>query len=142
MITIFLVIGLVSWTWIARVVRGQVLVVRSREFVEASRAIGCSHGRILLRHVLPNILPTILVLASLSTANTVLLDAGLSYLGVGVPPPTPSWGTMIADGQPYFIVSPHITIMPGLAIVLTVVGFNLIGQGLQDMLDPFEKGER
>ena len=110
--------------------------------MEASRAIGCSHGRILLRHVLPNILPTILVLASLSTANTVLLDAGLSYLGVGVPPPTPSWGTMIADGQPYFIVSPHITIMPGLAIVLTVVGFNLIGQGLQDMLDPFEKGER
>jgi peptide/nickel transport system permease protein len=139
---IFLVIGIVSWTWIARVVRGQVLAVKAREFVDASRAVGCSHPRIILRHILPNILPTVIVLASLSTANTVLLDAGLSYLGVGIPPPAPSWGTMIAEGQPYFIVSPHMTIVPGIAIVVTVVAFNLLGQGLQDVLDPYAKGMR
>ncbi|HCP99583.1 MAG TPA: ABC transporter permease, partial [Candidatus Latescibacteria bacterium] len=125
-------IGIVSWTWIARVIRGQVLSLRSREFVDSARALGCSHFRIILRHIMPNILPTIIVLASLSTANTVLLDAGLSYLGVGVPPPSPSWGTMIAEGQAYFIVSPHMTIVPGIAIILTVVGFNLLGQGLQE----------
>lgn len=142
LITIFLVIGIVSWTWIARVIRGQVLSLRSREFVDSARALGCSHFRIILRHIMPNILPTIIVLASLSTANTVLLDAGLSYLGVGVPPPSPSWGTMIAEGQAYFIVSPHMTIVPGIAIILTVVGFNLLGQGLQEVLDPYAKGKR
>lgn len=142
LVSVFLVIGVVSWTWIARIVRGQTLTIKSRDFISAAVAIGCSHARIISRHVLPNILPTIIVLASLSTANTVLLDAGLSYLGVGVPPPTPSWGTMIADGQPYFIVSPHLTIVPGVAIVLAVVGFNLLGQGLQDVLDPYVKGSR
>lgn len=142
LVSVFLVIGLVSWTWIARVVRGQVLAVRVREFVEASRAIGCPHWWIIRHHIVPNVVPTIIVLATLSTAGTVLLDAGLSYLGVGVPPPAPSWGMMIADGQPYFIVAPHITIAPGVAIVLTVVGFNLLGQGLQDVLDPYAKGKR
>ena len=87
-------------------------------------------------------MPLIIVLASLGTANTVLLDAGLSYLGVGVPPPTPSWGTMIAEGQQYFIISPHLTIVPGILIVLTVIGFNLLGQGLQDCLDPYEEKEK
>ncbi|MBT5876302.1 MAG: ABC transporter permease [Candidatus Latescibacteria bacterium] len=141
-LSVLLVIGIVSWTWIARVVRSQVITVKEREFVEASLAMGCGHGRIILRHLLPNILPTVIIVATLSTAGTVLLDAGLSYLGVGVPPPAPSWGTMIADGQPYFIVAPHITVVPGIAIVLTVVGFNLLGQGLQDVLDPYEKGRR
>ena len=142
LVSVFLVIGVVSWTWIARVVRGQTLAIKSRDFISAAAAIGCSHARIISRHVLPNILPTIIVLASLSTANTVLLDAGLSYLGVGVPPPTPSWGTMIADGQSYFIVSPHLTIVPGVAIVFAVVSFNLLGQGLQDVLDPYVNGSR
>jgi peptide/nickel transport system permease protein len=142
LISIFLVIGIVSWTWIARVIRGQVLSLKTREFVDSARAIGCSQSHIIIKHILPNILPTIIILASLSTANTVLLDAGLSYLGVGVPPPSPSWGTMISEGQAYFIVSPHMTIVPGLAIILTVVGFNLLGQGLQEVLDPYAKGKR
>lgn len=139
LISVFLVIGLVSWTWIARTIRSQVLVLKNREFVTSSQAIGCSDFRIMARHLLPNVLPLIIVLGSLATANTVLLDAGLSYLGVGVPPPAPSWGTMIAEGQAYFIVSPHLTMAPGLAIMVAVVGFNLLGQGLQELLDPYEK---
>ena len=139
MVSVFLVIGLVSWTWIARTIRSQVLVLKTREFVTSSRAIGCSDFRIMVRHLLPNVLPLIIVLGSLATANTVLLDAGLSYLGVGVPPPAPSWGTMIAEGQPYFIVSPHLTVAPGVAIIAAVVGFNLLGQGLQEVLDPYVK---
>lgn len=139
LVSVFLVIGLVSWTWIARTIRSQVLILKTREFVTSSRAIGCSDIRIMVRHLLPNILPLTIVLGSLATANTVLLDAGLSYLGVGVPPPAPSWGTMIAEGQPYFIVSPHLTVAPGLFIVAAVVGFNLLGQGLQEVLDPYVK---
>lgn len=139
LVSVFLVIGLISWTWIARTIRGQVLVLKTREFVTSSRAIGCSDARIMVRHLLPNVLPLIIVLGSLATANTVLLDAGLSYLGVGVPPPAPSWGTMIAEGQPYFIVSPHLTMAPGFAIIAAVVGFNLLGQGLQEVLDPYVK---
>lgn len=139
LVSVFLVIGLVSWTWIARTIRGQVLVLKTREFVTSSLAIGCSDFRIMVRHLLPNVLPLIIVLGSLATANTVLLDAGLSYLGVGVPPPAPSWGTMIAEGQPYFIVSPHLTIVPGVSIMVAVVGFNLLGQGLQEVLDPYVK---
>lgn len=139
LVSVFLVIGLISWTWIARTIRGQVLVLKTREFVTSSRAIGCSDVRIMVRHLLPNVLPLIIVLGSLATANTVLLDAGLSYLGVGVPPPAPSWGTMIAEGQPYFIVSPHLTMAPGVAIIVAVVGFNLLGQGLQEVLDPYVK---
>ncbi len=139
LVSMFLVIGIVSWTGIARVVRGQVLALKEREFVEAALAVGCSHARIIWRHILPNVLPTIIVLSTMSTAGTILLDAGLSYLGIGVPPPTPSWGTMISDGQSYFMVAPHFAIAPGVAIVLTVVGFNLLGQGLQDVLDPYQK---
>ena len=139
LVSVFLVIGLISWTWIARTIRGQVLVLKTREFVTSSRAIGCSDVRIMVRHLLPNVLPLIIVLGSLATANTVLLDAGLSYLGVGVLPPAPSWGTMIAEGQPYFIVSPHLTMAPGVAIIVAVVGFNLLGQGLQEVLDPYVK---
>ena len=139
LVSVFLVIGLVSWTWIARTIRSQVLVLKNREFVTSSRAIGCSDVRIMVRHLLPNVLPLIIVLGFLATANTVLLDAGLSYLGVGVPPPAPSWGTMIAEGQPYFIVSPHLTMAPGVAIIVAVVGFNLLGQGLQEVLDPYVK---
>ena len=139
LVSVFLVIGLVSWTWIARTIRSQVLILKTREFVTSSRAIGCSDIRIMVRHLLPNILPLTIVLGSLATANTVLLDAGLSYLGVGVPPPAPSWGTMIAEGQPYFIVTPHLTMAPGFAIIAAVVGFNLLGQGLQEVLDPYVK---
>jgi ABC-type dipeptide/oligopeptide/nickel transport system permease subunit len=137
--SVCLVIGAVSWTGIARVVRGQVLSLKERAFVEAARAVGCSDRRILWRHILPNVLPAILVLATMSVAGTVLFEAGLGYLGIGVPPPAPSWGNMIADGQPYMIVAPWLVIPPGVAIILAVLGFNLLGQGLQDVLDPYHK---
>jgi ABC-type dipeptide/oligopeptide/nickel transport system permease subunit len=134
--SLFLVIGLVCWPGMVRVIRAQVLAVKEREFVQAARVLGASDARILFRHILPNILPTVIVLAAMSTANTILLEAGLGYLGVGVPAPAPSWGNMIADGQTFFVAAPMIVIAPGLAIVLTVLAFNLLGQGLQEALEP------
>lgn len=136
LLNLFLVIGLVSWTGIARVVRSETLRVSALEYVEAARALGCRHGRILLRHVLPNVLPTVVVLASLGTADTILLDAGLSYLGIGIPPPTPSWGAMIDAGQPYLLTAPWMILGPGGCVVLCVLGFNLLGHGLRNALDP------
>jgi len=142
MVSVLLVIGLVSWTGIARIVRGVVLSLKEREFVEAARAVGCSHARIIWRHILPNTMPAIIVVAAMSTAGTIALEAGLSYLGIGVPPPAPSWGGMISEGQPYLLVAPWLVLPPGLAVVLAVVGFNLLGQGLQDVLDPHRQGGR
>jgi len=136
MVSLFIIIGLVCWPGMVRVVRGLVLEIKEREFVVASRALGASDARLIFRHILPNTLPTVIVLAVMLTANTVLLEAGLGYLGIGVPPPAPSWGSMINDGQPYVIAAPHIVIVPGIAIVLTVLGFNLLGQGLQEVLEP------
>ena len=137
--SILLVIGVVSWTGIARVVRGQVLALKERAYVEAARAIGCSDTRILWLHLLPNVLPAIIVLAAMSTGGTFALEAGLGFLGVGVPPPAPSWGTMISDGQAYLTVAPWLVLPPGLAVVLAVLGFSVLGQGLQDVLDPYHK---
>jgi peptide/nickel transport system permease protein len=139
LVSVFLVIGIVSWTGIARVVRAQALSVREREYVVAARSLGASHTRILWRHIFPNVLPAILVLATMSTAGTILLEAGLSYLGMGVPPPASSWGSMISDGQPYLIAAPWIALPPGIAVILAVVGFNVLGQGLQDLIDPYER---
>jgi ABC-type dipeptide/oligopeptide/nickel transport system permease subunit len=134
-VSLLLVIGLVSWTGMARVVRAQVLSLKERPFVEAARALGCSDSRILLRHILPNVAPVILVLTTLSTAGTVGLEAGLSFLGVGVPPPTPTWGGMLGDGQPYLLVAPWLALPPGVALVLAVLGFNLLGRGLEEALE-------
>ncbi len=139
LLSILAVIVVVSWTGIARVVRGQVLALKERAFVEAARAIGCSDTRILWLHILPNVLPAIIVLSAMTTAATIALEAGLGYLGVGIPPPAPSWGTMISDGQAYLTVAPWLVLAPGAAIVLAVLGFNLLGQGLQDVLDPYHK---
>jgi ABC-type dipeptide/oligopeptide/nickel transport system permease subunit len=135
-VSVFLIVGLVCWPGMVRVVRAQVLALKEREFVQAARALGASDARILLRSILPNLLPTVIVLSVMSTANTILLEAGLGYLGIGVPPPAPTWGSMISEGQPYFVTFPHLVVVPGLAIVLTVLAFNLLGQGLQEMLDP------
>jgi len=139
MVSLFLIIGFVCWPGMVRVIRAQVLAVKEREFVQAARVLGASDVRIICRHILPNIMPTVIVLAAMSTANTILLEAGLGYLGIGVPPPAPSWGSMIAEGQPYFIAAPAIVIAPGAAIVITVLAFNLLGQGLQEVLDPRDK---
>ena len=140
MASLFLIIGLVCWPGMVRVIRAQVMAIKEREFIMASRALGASDARLILRHLLPNILPTIIVMAVMLTANTIMLEAGLGYLGIGVPPPAPTWGSMINDGQPYFITAPHLVIVPGAAIVLTVLAFNLLGQGLQEVLDPKRKG--
>jgi peptide/nickel transport system permease protein len=130
--TIFVVIGLVSWTGVARVVRSEALSLRERDFVLAARAMGASHGRIVLRHVLPNVLPTLIVIAALSTSGTILLDAGLSFLGIGVPPPTPTWGRMIQEASSYYRVAPWLMAFPGLAVLYAVLTFNLIAYGLAD----------
>jgi peptide/nickel transport system permease protein len=127
--TILLVIGLVSWTSIARVVRAETLSLAQRDFVIAARSLGASPGRLIGFHLLPNAMPIIVVMAALSTSGTLLLDAGLSYLGLGVPPPTPSWGRMIEEAATYFRTAPWLGIFPGLAILYAVMGFNLLGYG-------------
>lgn len=129
LVTILLVIGLVSWTQIARVVRAETLSMKQRDFVLAARSLGASPSRLMARHVLPNLLPIIIVMAALSTSGTLLLDAGLSFLGLGVPPPTPSWGRMIEEAQVYFRTAPWLAAFPGLAIFYAVLGFNLLGYG-------------
>ena len=132
---LLLAIGLVTWTGIARAVRGEVLSLKEREFVEAARAVGCSNTRILRTHLLPNVAPTIIVLAALAMAHNILLEAGLSYLGLGVEASIPSWGNMIKEGQAYFISAPWTLLAPGVAIVLTVAAFNFLGQAMQESLD-------
>lgn len=133
---VFIVLGLLGWTTMARVVRGKVLAVREMEFIEAARAMGLGHARILLRHVLPNVVGPVIVLATLGVASSILAESVLSYLGLGVPPPTPSWGSMIAEGQPWYRLAPRLIWIPGGLVLVTVLGFNLLGEGLRDVLDP------
>ena len=137
---IIVVIGLVYWTWIARVVYSQVLSIREREFVTASRALGASRLHIIIHHIFPQLVPTIIVWGTLGIATNVMLEASLSYLGIGVQPPTPSWGGMIQQGQSYYRAAPWLVIYPGLAIMITVFAFNLLGDGLRDALDPSQRG--
>jgi ABC-type dipeptide/oligopeptide/nickel transport system permease subunit len=133
---LLLAISVVTWTGIARAVRGQTLALKEREFVEAARAVGCSHGRILFVHLLPNVMPVVIVLATLATAQNILLEAGLSYLGLGMDPSVPSWGNTIRDGQAYIIAAPWIILAPGVAIVIAVAGFNLLGRALEEIMEP------
>jgi peptide/nickel transport system permease protein len=137
---IIVVIGLVYWTWIARVVYGQVIAMREREFVVASRALGGNRRYVILHHILPQLIPTIIVWGTLGIATNVMLEASLSYLGIGVQPPTPSWGGMIEQGQSYYRSAPWLVIYPGLAIMITVFAFNLLGDGLRDAFDPTQRG--
>lgn len=133
---VVLIIGTTLWTGMARVVYARTLVLRSVEFVEASRALGASSARIFVRHLLPHLLPLLVVYGSLGIATTVLFEATLSYLGAGVPPPTPTWGTMLADHISWFATDPRLVLLPGLMITLTVLAFNLLGDALRDALDP------
>lgn len=136
---IIVVIGVVYWTGLARVVHGQVLRLRDQDFVIAARCIGVPAGRILLRHILPHLVGTAIVWGTLGIATNVMLEASLSYLGIGVQPPTPSWGRMISEGQTYYRSAPWLILFPGIAIMLTVLGFNLLGDGLRDALDPYQR---
>ncbi|ADB54290.1 ABC transporter permease [Conexibacter woesei] len=134
--TVMLVIVVVGWTMTARLVRGQVLSLREREFVDAARAMGASDRYILLREILPNLVVPIIVYSSLMVPQTILFEAALSFLGVGVSPSTPSWGSMIADAAPNFDTQWWYMVFPGAALLVTVLAFNLLGDGLQDALDP------
>jgi peptide/nickel transport system permease protein len=131
-----LVVGLVTWAPVARIVRGECLTLRARDFVEAARALGATHGRILARHVLLNALPAIIVQATLLLGQTILIESGLSYLGLGVQPPTPSWGNMVVEGRQFLASAWWVSTFPGVAIFAAVLGFNLFGDGLRDALDP------
>ncbi|MFP4624645.1 MAG: ABC transporter permease [Gemmatimonadota bacterium] len=133
---IILVLGLTQWPGTARLVRGEVLSLREQEFVQAARALGFGRSRIILRHLIPNVLAPVIVAATLGIGNTIVLEAGLSFLGMGVQPPTPSWGTLVADGRQNLIGAWWVATFPGLAIVATVLAFNLVGDGLRDALDP------
>ena len=134
-----LVIAMVNWVQAARVVYTQTRGLVEKDFIEASRALGASPVRILVRHVLPHLLPTMLVWGTLGIATTVLLEATLSFLGVGVRPPTPSWGNIIFENQTYFATAPWLVFFPGAAILLLALSFNLVGDALHDALDPTER---
>jgi peptide/nickel transport system permease protein len=136
---LILVIGIVYWTPMTRVIHGEVLSIREKEFVDAARLTGCTNRRILFRHILPHLVAPIIVYTSLGIATTILFEATLSYIGLGVQPPTPSWGQMISEGQAYYLSAPHLVIYPGLAIMITVLAFNLVGDGLRDAFDPKQR---
>ena len=133
---IIIVIGVSSWVVYARVVRGEVLSIRERDFVQAAIALGSRDGRILVRHVLPNAFTPWLVVATLDMARVIVIESALSFLGLGVQPPTPTWGGMLADGRVYLSTAWWLATFPGLAILITVLGINLLGDGLRDTLDP------
>ncbi|HLE42149.1 MAG TPA: ABC transporter permease [Nitrospirota bacterium] len=133
---IMVVIGLTSWMEPARLIRAEFLSLKEREFVVAARAIGASDGRIIFRHVLPNGLSPILVSATMGIGGAILIESGLSFLGLGVQPPTPSWGSLLASGKDNIEIAWWLSAFPGLAILLTVLGYNLLGEGIRDALDP------
>jgi len=133
---IIFVLGFFGWPYIGRIVRGQVLSIREKEFVDAARSLGAGNGWIMAREIMPNLIGPILVYTSLTIPTNMLGEAGLSYLGVGVPPPIPSWGQMLSDAGNYFQVDPLYLIFPGMVIFISVLAFNLFGDGLRDALDP------
>ena len=133
---VIIALSLIGWVGYARLVRGQVLRARELEFVQAARALGASIPRILGQHIIPTALPAVTVQATLGMGGAILAEAALSFLGLGVQPPTPSWGTMLSYGRAHMLEAPHLTIFPGIAIAVLVLGFNFLGDGLRDALDP------
>jgi ABC-type dipeptide/oligopeptide/nickel transport system permease subunit len=136
LVSLFLVMGFLSWTTVARVVRGQILSLRENDYAVAARSIGAGRARILFVHLLPNCIGPVIVLGTLLVAGMILFEAGLSFLGLGVQPPYPSWGRMLLDAKPYMEEFPWLMVYPGAAIVLTVLGLNFFGDGLRDAFDP------
>jgi peptide/nickel transport system permease protein len=131
-----LALSLGGWVGYARLVRAQVLAAREREFVEAARSLGASDLRVIVRHILPNIIQPIIVQAAIGMAGAILAEATMSFLGLGVPPPTASWGTMLNDGRAHLFDAPHLVLFPAMAVMLAVLSFNFIGDALRDFLDP------
>ena len=138
---VVLVLGVTGWVTYARIARGETLSLRHREFVEGARALGARDAEILWRHVLPNVLPSITVVATFSVARTIIAEASLSFLGLGIPPPAPSWGAMLDEGRNYLTTGWWLALFPGLAILAVVLGINVVGDWLRDTLDPrLERG--
>jgi peptide/nickel transport system permease protein len=135
-----LVIAMVNWVQIARVIYTQTISISEKEYIEASRSLGATNSRILRRHVLPHLAPFVMVWATLGISTTVLLEATLSFLGIGVRPPTPSWGNIIFENQTYFSTAPWLVFIPGFAIILLALAFNFLGDALRDELDPTQRG--
>src|SRR5512137_1899388 len=142
LINIMIVIGITSWMGTARFVRAEFLSLRERDFVQAARSLGVKDLRIIFRHILPNALAPVFVTATLSVASAILVAAGLSFLGFGVQPPEPSWGNILTEGRTYIFDAWWLTVFPGLAILMAVLSFNLVGEGLRDALDPRLRGRR
>lgn len=141
LLNLILVLGVTGWITYARIVRGEVLTLRERDFVAAARALGASDAWIVSRHLLPNVLPPITVVATFSVARTIIAEASLSFLGLGIPAPEPSWGAMLDEGRNYITTGWWLALFPGLAILLLVLGINLVGDWLRDVLDPrLERG--
>ncbi|HSJ53986.1 MAG TPA: ABC transporter permease [Anaerolineae bacterium] len=136
---IVLGLGIVGWAGRARIMRGQVLSIKERTYIDAARAMGATTGRIIFRHVLPNCLAPLIVITTMAIPGAIMAEAGLSFIGLGVPPSTPSWGQMLESSREYLRQLPWLSVWPGLAILLTVLSFNLLGDGLRDALDPYLK---
>ena len=134
--TVILVLGLLGWMSIARIFRSSILQIKETEYIQAARAMGCSDLRIILRHILPNSIQPVIVIATIFVGTAVLSEAALSFLGVGITEPTPAWGLMVNDGRRFLAVSPHLLFYPGMAIFVTVMAFVFVGDGLRDALDP------
>jgi len=132
---VVLALCLISWTGYARLVRGEIISLRERDFVQAARALGGNPRRVIVRHLLPNLMAPLLIQATFGLAAAIIAEGSLSFLGLGVEPPTPSWGSMLNDGRQFLLVAPHLTTYPGLAIMITVFALNLVGDGLQDRLE-------
>lgn len=138
--TLIFVLGVIGWTGVANYVRGQTFAIREREYITAARVIGASQVRIMTRHVLPNVLPLIIILSAIDVGGIILVESALSYLGLGIMPPTPSWGNMLTNAAAYFVRAWWLVVSPGLMIFLTVLSLYLIGDGLRDALDPRLRG--
>jgi peptide/nickel transport system permease protein len=132
---VILALCLIGWTGYARLVRGEILSLREREFIHAARALGCTPSRTILRHLVPNLLPPLMIQATFGLAAAIIAEGSLSFLGLGVEPPTPSWGAMLNEGRQFLLVAPHLTTYPGLAIMFTVFALNLVGDALQEKLE-------
>jgi peptide/nickel transport system permease protein len=139
-LNIMVVIGLTSWTDVARLVRGEILSLKEREFIQAAKVIGMKDSRIILRHLLPNAMGPVLVVSTLGVGGAILIESALSYLGLGVQPPTASWGNMLMEGKEHLTDAWWLVTFPGLAVFLTVLGYNLLGEGLRDYWDPRQRG--
>ncbi len=135
-VNIFIAIGVLGWAYFARIFRSSILSIKNKEYIEAARALGAGNYRIIMRHIFPNSIAPIIVYATMNVGTAIIVEAALSFLGIGVQPPTPAWGKMLSESLDYIDIAPWMMLFPGLAIVITVLGFVLLGDGLRDAFDP------